>query len=140
MAGPPKKTFLPYQNGYCILKILCKTYNCRAMRKEDNSPQGKIVTELLQHLHQVSTGKGPGLLSFRSFVFRSFVYRSFVFGSFVFRSFFFRSFVILVFCLLVLLSLGLLGLLSSVFCLNSLHTCPTCSELPSNITSIGLYV
>ena len=23
----------------------------RAMRKEDNSPQGKIVTELLQHLH-----------------------------------------------------------------------------------------
>ena len=22
------------------------------MRKEDNSPQGKIVTELLQHLHQ----------------------------------------------------------------------------------------
>ncbi|XP_023324790.1 NACHT and WD repeat domain-containing protein 2 [Eurytemora carolleeae] len=24
----------------------------RAMRKEDNSPQGKIVTELLQHLHQ----------------------------------------------------------------------------------------
>ena len=23
----------------------------RVMRKEDNSPQGKIVTELLQHLH-----------------------------------------------------------------------------------------
>ena len=23
----------------------------RAMRKEDNSPQGRIVTELLQHLH-----------------------------------------------------------------------------------------
>ena len=28
-----------------------KTQPDRAMRKEDNSPQGKIVTELLQHLH-----------------------------------------------------------------------------------------
>jgi len=45
------------ENGQILKQISwhCPIKNLvhRAMRKEDNSPQGKIVTELLQHLHQV---------------------------------------------------------------------------------------
>ena len=34
------------------------------MRKEDNSPQGKIVTELLQHLHACKVSRPKSVITF----------------------------------------------------------------------------
>lgn len=34
----------------------------RAMRKEDSSPQGQIVTEILQHLHACHNSVKVGIL------------------------------------------------------------------------------